>query len=85
MKIKLLLALFLMLIIAVFSVQNAEVITLRFLHWSFALSEAPVILLAAFAGALAGLVVGALAGRSPPQNQRSRRQETENGELSKEH
>ena len=65
MKLKLLLALLVMLTVALFSVQNAEVITVRFLHWSFALSQALVILLSAFCGALAGLIIGAFGARKP--------------------
>lgn len=62
MKFKSIVVLTLMLIVALFSVQNAEVITVRFLVWHFTLSQALVILLAAFCGALAGLVVGTLSG-----------------------
>jgi uncharacterized integral membrane protein len=67
MKLKLLFVLVLMLLVAVFSVQNAGVITVSFLRWHFAISEALVILLAAFFGALGGLIVGAVAGRRRPE------------------
>jgi len=62
MNLKAVLVLVLMLLVALFSVQNAEVITVRFLHWQFALSQALVILLSAFCGALVGLVIGTLNG-----------------------
>jgi uncharacterized integral membrane protein len=63
MRFTLLFSLFLMILVAVFSVQNAGMITVRFLGWSFVWSQALVILLAAFAGALVGLMVGAFTGR----------------------
>jgi len=52
-----------MMLVAVFSVQNAGMITVRLLIWRFEWSQALVILLAAFAGALFGLMVGALTRR----------------------
>lgn len=63
MKFKSVVILVLMLLVALFSVQNAEMITVRFLHWSFALSQALVILLAAFCGAVVGLAIGTLSKR----------------------
>jgi uncharacterized integral membrane protein len=60
MKFKAILILVLMLLVALFSVQNAEMITVRFLSWRFAMSQALVILLAAFCGALGGLALGTL-------------------------
>lgn len=71
MKIKLIAVLGLMMIVALFSVQNAEVITVRFLHWRFTLSQALVILLSAFSGSLVGLIIGALGGRSSRPQSRS--------------
>lgn len=56
-------ALLLLLAVAVFSVQNAAPVTVRFLGWRFAMSEALVILLTAIFGLLAGLVLGARSGR----------------------
>lgn len=67
MKIKTILVLVLMLFVALFSVQNAGVITVRFLLWQFALSQALVILLAAVCGAVAGLVIGSLSGFRRPE------------------
>lgn len=66
MNLKTIFVLLLLLLVALFSVQNAEVITVRFLHWQFALSQALVIMLAAFCGALVGLVIGTWGGRSRP-------------------
>lgn len=71
MRISLLLALVLMMLVAVFSVQNAGVITVRFLTWRFEMSQALVILLAAFSGALFGLMVGALTRRRPASEPRA--------------
>lgn len=57
-----------MLGVALFSVQNAGVITVRFLHWHFELSQALVILLAAFFGGLVGLLLGTTRRlRRPPR------------------
>lgn len=69
MSFKTLLTVFLLLVVAVFSVQNAGVITVHFLHWQFTLSQALVILLAALCGLLAGLAIGTLSARrrtTPP-------------------
>ena len=63
MKPKLWIALILLLAVAVFSVQNAQAVTVRFLAWHFAISEALVILLAGVLGLIAGLVMGARSGR----------------------
>ena len=67
MSIKLLLVLLLMLVVALFSVQNAETMTVRFLYWQFAMSQALVIMLAAICGALAGAIVGAVMAREKPE------------------
>ncbi len=56
---------FLLILVAVFSVQNAEVMTVRFLLWEVTLSAALVIQLAAVLGALVGLIVGARSRRKP--------------------
>jgi uncharacterized integral membrane protein len=68
MKFKTILVLVLMLAVAVFSVQNAGVVTVHFLAWQFALSQALLLLLASFVGLLIGLIVGALSRgtREPP-------------------
>ena len=72
MKLKLLFVLILLCLVAIFSVQNADVITVHFLHWHFAMSQALVILLAVVSGALAGLLVGAVAGRRRPDRPKVR-------------
>ena len=58
MNFKLLIVLILMLLVAVFSVQNAGMISVRFLLWQFAMSQALVIMLAAICGGLVGLIAG---------------------------
>lgn len=63
MKFSWILVMLLIAFVAVFSVQNADVVTVRFLLWQFSLSTALVIQLAALIGALVGLVIGALSGR----------------------
>ena len=67
MSIKLLIVLLLMLVVTFFSVQNAETITVRFLFWQFAMSQALVIMLAAICGALAGGIAGAVMARRKPE------------------
>jgi len=68
MRLKLIFLLTLMAMVALFSVQNAEVITVRLLHWRITLSQALVILLSAFCGCLVGLVIGAISARSTQPN-----------------
>ena len=58
MQALLVLALALALFIAVFTLQNAELIDIRLLFWRFTVSKVLVILGSAFAGALAVLLVG---------------------------
>lgn len=58
MKFKTLLTLILLTLVAIFSVQNSEPISVRFLGWHFAWSQALVILVAAFAGVLLGVLIG---------------------------
>ncbi len=63
MKLRWILVLILMVLVALFSVQNATPISVRFLVWEFSMSAALVILLAAMLGALVGLIVGTFGGR----------------------
>ena len=56
----------LLLFVAVFSIQNASVITVRFIVWEATMSAALVIQLAALLGALVGLSVGAFSRRRVP-------------------
>ena len=68
MNLKFLFVLFLLMLVALFSVQNAEMITVRFLHWQFAMSQALVIMVAATCGGLAGVIAGALTARRKPES-----------------
>lgn len=70
MKFSWLLVIVLLVLVAVFSVQNAEPIAVRFLTWEFVLSAALVIQLAALLGGLVGLAVGALSRRTPRPERR---------------
>lgn len=65
MKLSWIFVLVLLVIVAVFSVQNAEPVTVRFFAWEITMSAALVILLAALLGALVGLTVGAMSRRAP--------------------
>lgn len=58
MKLSWIFVILLLVFVAVFSVQNAAVVTVRFLVWEVAISAALVIQLAALLGALVGLTVG---------------------------
>jgi uncharacterized integral membrane protein len=55
----------LLVVVAVFSAQNAGVITVHFFAWQIAMSGALVIQLAALLGALAGLTIGLFSRRKP--------------------
>lgn len=55
MKLSWVLLILLLVFVAVFSVQNAEPITVRFLAWQISMSAALVIQLAALLGGLVGL------------------------------
>ena len=59
MKLSWILVILLLIFVAVFSVQNAESITVRFLAWEITMSAALVIQLAALLGGLVGLSAGA--------------------------
>jgi uncharacterized integral membrane protein len=64
MKLTLITVILLLVFVAVFSVQNAEPITVYFLSWGITMSAALVIQLAALIGALVGLAAGAASRRS---------------------
>lgn len=55
----------LLVLVAVFSVQNAEPIMVRFVVWDLSMPAAFVIQLAALLGGLVGLIVGVLSRRAP--------------------
>lgn len=57
---KTVIALLLLVLVALFCVQNAEAITVRFLIWNFAISQALVIILSAFCGGAFALVIAGL-------------------------
>lgn len=57
------LGLFLLLLTVIFTVQNAEVVTVNFLFWHFAVSRALMIFFVLIAGVIVGLVVSELARR----------------------
>jgi hypothetical protein len=65
MKLSWLFVILLLIFVAVFSVQNAGVITVRFLTWEFQISAALVIQLGALLGGLVGLGFGAWSRRAP--------------------
>lgn len=54
----------LLVLVAVFSVQNAAPITVHFLRWQITMSAALVIQLAALLGGLVGLAFGAMSRRA---------------------
>jgi uncharacterized integral membrane protein len=64
MKLSWFFIIFLLVFVAVFSVQNADVITVHFLKWEIQISAALVIQLAAILGALVGLACGAWSRRA---------------------
>lgn len=63
MSLKFIFFLFLLLVVAVFSVQNADIVRLRFLAWEFSASQALVIFLSAFIGVAVGAISSMLARR----------------------
>ncbi len=71
MKLSWLFVILLLVFVAVFSVQNADVISVHFLGWQVAISAALVIQLAALLGALVGLSIGYWSGRRRRRADRS--------------
>lgn len=65
MKLSWFLFLLVLIFVAIFSVQNADVITVRFMAWEFSLSAALLIQLAALLGVFVGLALGVRARREP--------------------
>jgi hypothetical protein len=66
MKVSWIFFIVLLVFVAVFSVQNAEPMTVRFLAWEITMSAALVIQLAALLGGLVGLSVRAWSLRTRP-------------------
>lgn len=64
MKLSWFFVLLLLIFVAIFSVQNADVITVRLLMWEFTLSAALLIQLAALLGAFVGIGIGLRSRRS---------------------
>jgi len=64
MSFKSIIGLLLLLLVAVFCVQNSAVVSLKFLGWHFEWSLALVILVTAVAGLVVGLMLGAFGGKS---------------------
>ena len=58
MKIKLILGLILMGLVVVVALQNAEIVTVRFLLWQFSLPQALMSLASMAVGVVAGLLLG---------------------------
>jgi uncharacterized integral membrane protein len=52
--------LFVIIIVAIFSVQNASPVTITFFFWKFEASLAIIVFLAALCGLVAGLIVSSL-------------------------
>lgn len=65
MKLSWVFVILLLIFVAVFSVQNAEPITVHFFTWQIQMSAALVIQLAALLGGLVGLAFGAWSRRAP--------------------
>jgi uncharacterized integral membrane protein len=60
MKLSWILVILLLVFVAIFSVQNADPITVRFIKWEISMSAALIIQLAAMLGGLVGLTAGAM-------------------------
>lgn len=60
MKIKLIFGLILMGLVVVVALQNAEIVTVKFLLWQFSLPRALMILASMGVGLIAGLLFGTL-------------------------
>lgn len=71
MKVSWLFVIVVLVVVAVFSVQNAEPMTVRFLGWQFAMSAALVIQIAALLGAIVGFGCGAWSRRSDRRRERA--------------
>lgn len=63
MKLSWIFVILLLVVVAIFSVQNADAVTVRFLRWEITMSAALVIQIAALLGGLVGLAVGVRSGR----------------------
>ncbi len=66
MRIKLILSLLLLFIVALFAVQNAAVITIKFLLWEFDISQALMIFLTFAIGLVIGLFIPSVLTKPRP-------------------
>lgn len=77
MKFKLSLSIVLLLLVVIFTLQNTEVVTIKFLIWDFALSRALMIFLLLGIGILIGSFLGSCKPlgprpeQQPPENRRN--------------
>jgi len=60
MKLKVALGTILLLLVVIFTLQNSDMVTIKFLFWSFELSRALMIFLVLTAGILIGVFLGNL-------------------------
>ncbi|MBU0673720.1 MAG: LapA family protein [Proteobacteria bacterium] len=58
----------LLLLVVVFTLQNTEDVSLRFLFWSFSLARALMVFLILSVGMVIGLFIGSLSRRPPLPN-----------------
>ncbi len=63
MNLKLIAAVAGLLLLGVFALQNSQPLTIRFLVWSFTLSQSLVIFFSGLLGLVVGFALGALAAR----------------------
>jgi uncharacterized integral membrane protein len=66
MKAKVILGLVLLAVVVLFTLQNTEVVALRFLWWEFAMSRVLMFLLAFGVGLLTGFLLGSHRRPRPP-------------------
>lgn len=69
MRLKMILGMALLLLVVIFTLQNTEVIAIRFLFWDLSLSRALMLFLVLAVGILIGFLAGA--GRSRPGNDKA--------------
>ena len=70
---KLIIILVFLLVIVIFTVYNAEPVSINFLMWSFAVSKAILIFVSLFAGIIIGVLMGMMKRPEKPQQTESER------------
>ncbi len=70
MKVKMILGLILVILVVLFTLQNTEVVALRFLWWEFAMSRILMFLLVFAVGLLTGFLLGSHFRSHPPVSPR---------------